>query len=145
MTWKESSYPYTASEGSCKGSGGNYGGAHVTGMYNKWNTGESDMKDLVYVNPVATTLVATYLGDYSHGVYDDSRCCDQSTDANCKYTVNHAITVVGYGSEGGKDYWLIKNSWGARFGEDGYFKIKRGTGHCGVGRQGYTSAYCAHI
>lgn len=48
---------------------------------------------------------------------------------------NHAVLVVGYGSEGGKDYWLVKNSWGKYFGEDGFFKIKRGTGHCGFGWQ----------
>jgi len=143
-TEKESAYPYTASAGTCKTShSGDYNGAHVTGMYNKWDTTEKDMKDLVYINPVTTTLMASYLGDYSHGIYDDSRCCEQSTDSSCKYNLNHEITVVGYGTEGGKDYWLIKNSWGTRFGEDGYFKIKRGTGHCGVGSLHYTSAYCA--
>merc|ERR1711936_623213 len=143
-TEKESCYPYTASDGRCKGSSScNYMGAHVTGMYNKWDTTESAMKDLVYINPVTTTILASYLGDYSHGVYDDSRCCEQMYDSNCKYNLNHEITVVGYGKEGGKDYWLIKNSWGSWFGENGYLKMKRGTGHCGVGTLHFTSAYCA--
>lgn len=143
-TQTEQSYPYTASDGHCKGSSsGNYNGAHVTGMYNKWDTTESAMKDLVYINPVTTTILATYLGDYSYGIYDDNRCCEQAYDSNCKYNLNHEITVVGYGTEGGKDYWLIKNSWGTHFGENGYFKIKRGTGHCGVGSLHFTSAYCA--
>jgi len=143
-TEKESCYPYTASDGSCRGSSScNYMGAHVTGMYNKWDTTESAMKDLVYINPVTTTILASYLGDYSHGVYDDSRCCEQMYDSNCKYNLNHEITVVGYGTEGGKDYWLIKNSWGSWFGENGYLKMKRGTGHCGVGTLHFTSAYCA--
>jgi KDEL-tailed cysteine endopeptidase len=50
---------------------------------------------------------------------------------------NHAVTVVGYGFDEnlGKDYWLIKNSWGDWFGENGYFRIVRGKGHCGVGSQ----------
>eukprot|EP00092_Neocalanus_flemingeri_P021084 GFUD01022844.1.p1 GENE.GFUD01022844.1~~GFUD01022844.1.p1 ORF type:complete len:355 (-),score=80.29 GFUD01022844.1:30-1094(-) len=143
-TETESAYPYTASDDNCKGSSnGNYNGAHVTGMYNKWDTTEEEMKNLVYINPVTTTLLASYLGDYDHGIYDDSRCCDQSTDSSCKYNLNHEITVVGYGTEGGKDYWLIKNSWGKSFGENGYFKIKRGTGHCGVGTLHFSSAYCA--
>ena len=87
-------------------------------------------------------IQADYLGDYSHGVYDDSRCCDQQTDTSCKYNLYHEITVVGYGSEQGTDFWLVKNSWGDWFGEEGYFKIKRGTGHCGIGSQHFMSPYC---
>jgi len=145
-TQTEQSYPYTAKDETCKGSSsGNYNDAHVTGQYNKWDTTEEEMKDIVLINPVTTTLLATYLGDYSGGVYDDARCCDQSTDSSCKYGLNHEITVVGYGHDAttAKDYWLIKNSWGKSFGENGYFKIKRGTGHCGVGTLHFNSAYCA--
>merc|ERR1712179_481753 len=69
--------------------------------------------------------------------------CSQATDPNCKYNLNHAVTVVGYGHESGKDYWLVKNSWGTWFGESGYIKIKRGTGHCGIGSMEYTAAYCS--
>merc|ERR1719447_604646 len=43
----------------------------------------------------------------------------------------------------GLDFWLAKNSWATWFGENGFFNIKRGTGHCGVGSLHYTSAYCA--
>jgi cathepsin L len=41
------------------------------------------------------------------------------------YSIDHAITVVGYGTEDGVDYWLIKNSWGSDWGEDGYIKVSK--------------------
>jgi cathepsin H len=45
--------------------------------------------------------------------------------------VNHAVLAVGYGVENGVPYWLIKNSWGADWGADGYFKMEMGKNMCG--------------
>jgi len=142
-TQTESSYPYEAALGNCRSSSGSYyQNAWLTGYYNKWYSSEAEMKELVYVNPVSTSIDATYLSDYNGGIYDDWRCCDANTDGNCIYNLNHAVTVIGYGTEGGVDYWLVKNSWGTGFGENGFFKIKRGWGHCGIGRLHVTTAYC---
>ena len=48
---------------------------------------------------------------------------------------NHAVTVVGYGTDedSGLDYWLVKNSWGDSWGLDGYIKIERGVSECNIG------------
>jgi C1A family cysteine protease len=45
--------------------------------------------------------------------------------------VNHAVLAVGYGFENGIPYWLIKNSWGADWGDNGYFKMEMGKNMCG--------------
>ncbi|XP_062253983.1 procathepsin L-like [Platichthys flesus] len=62
--------------------------------------------------------------NYVSGVYDESSC---STFAN------HYALIVGYGNENGKDYWLVKNSWGKAWGEEGYIKMKRNSNNqCGI-------------
>jgi C1A family cysteine protease len=54
----------------------------------------------------------------------------------CGTSIDHGVLVVGYGTESGTDYWLLKNSWGTTWGEKGYFRILRssatGPGICGL-------------
>jgi len=44
----------------------------------------------------------------------------------------HAVEMVGWGTENGEDYWLIKNSWNDQWGDEGFFKISRGNNECGI-------------
>merc|ERR1712050_761525 len=44
----------------------------------------------------------------------------------------HAIKIMGWGTEGGVDYWLVANSWNDQWGDQGTFKIRRGVNECGI-------------
>ncbi|KAM9849161.1 digestive cysteine proteinase 2 [Aulostomus maculatus] len=62
---------------------------------------------------------------YSSGIYDEPNCNPNN--------LSHAVLLVGYGSEGGQDYWIIKNSWGTSWGEGGYMRmIRDGRNTCGI-------------
>ena len=61
---------------------------------------------------------------YHGGIYDDDFCI--------KYTYSHSMCILGYGSDNGVDYWLIRNSWGLSWGESGYIRYLRGVDLCNV-------------
>ncbi|KAK8805445.1 hypothetical protein WA158_002101 [Blastocystis sp. Blastoise] len=63
---------------------------------------------------------------YDSGVYNDPDCTSALED------INHAVLLVGYGTEDGQDYWIVKNSWSTYWGEEGYVKIARKNNICGV-------------
>jgi len=101
-------------------------GAKVTKAITDYSCNEEKLKKLVYkYGAVATGVYASDngFGNYNKGVFD-----------GCSTTqINHAVTVVGYGTESGKPYWLVKNSWGDNWGDGGYIKIARGNSECGIG------------
>lgn len=72
---------------------------------------ENELKRVVALyGPVAAGVDASLWGfeHYASGIYSDSKCDS--------INVNHAVIVMGYGTENGQDYWLIKNSWGTKWG-----------------------------
>ncbi|XP_042297088.1 cathepsin S [Sceloporus undulatus] len=125
----EASYPYTAKEGTCHYDAG--ARAATCSRYVSLPSGdEAALKDAVAnVGPVSAGIDAGQPSFFlfKKGVYDDP---------NCSSRINHGVLVVGYGTEDGKDYWLVKNSWGVYFGDQGYIKIARNHGNrCGIANQ----------
>ncbi|CAH1963340.1 unnamed protein product [Acanthoscelides obtectus] len=85
-------------------------------------------KAVAQVGPVSCAMDASYIQLYSHGIIDRSCGCD-----NARYSLNHGVLVVGYGEENGVQFWLVKNSWGTGWGEDGYFKLRKDDKNtCGI-------------
>ncbi|XP_059147880.1 uncharacterized protein LOC131935498 [Physella acuta] len=63
--------------------------------------------------------------NYKGGIYFDRMCTPGGIS-------HHAVQIVGYGTVGGMDYWIIKNSWGTQWGEQGYMRMLRGQNICGI-------------
>lgn len=95
----------------------------------KWiYSSEHALQDAVAnIGPISVVVqFSNYLKHYSGGVYYNE---------DCSSIVNHAVLVVGYGVENEQDYWLIKNSHGESWGENGYLKLARNKQrHCGIGK-----------
>ncbi|XP_063690221.1 cathepsin F-like [Bolinopsis microptera] len=128
----EEDYPYTGRGGACKFDGSKVA-VDITGR-EKVSTDEKKIAAYVAANgPVSIGLNAAAMQFYTGGVsHPLSFLCEPSG-------IDHGVVIVGYGTESGKDYWLIKNSWGATWGEKGYYKLYRGKGCCGC-NQMVTSA-----
>ncbi|XP_041799152.1 cathepsin S, ortholog2, tandem duplicate 1 [Chelmon rostratus] len=81
---------------------------------------------LATIGPISVAIDATRprFTFYKSGVYDDQSCSQK---------VNHGVLAVGYGTLNGQDYWLVKNSWGSRFGDEGYIRMARNKNdQCGI-------------
>jgi len=123
----ENSYPYKAKGGRCFAAKGTPSKIKVTG-YTDVRGGESDLKNAVgTVGPVSIAIEADQKAFqfYSGGIL--TKGCGQNLD--------HGVLVVGYGTQDGQDYWIVKNSWGPSWGEKGYINIAMGSNLCGISNQ----------
>lgn len=104
---------------------------YLGGYYGACNE-EKMLQALVKKGPLAVAY-AVYddFGSYEGGIYHHT---GERNDFNPLEYVNHAVLLVGYGEDEttGEKFWTVKNSWGASWGEDGYFRIRRGTNECSI-------------
>merc|ERR1712066_687790 len=126
----EEGYTYKAAEnGKCLYDVNSASPVKVKGSFNITLGDEDTLFEAVsFLNPVSIGYqVVKDFRNYAGGVYSSTDCKQGPED------VNHAVLVVGYGTDvKGVDYWIIKNSWGADWGMGGYFWMERGKNMCGI-------------
>ena len=127
----ESAYPYVAGNGharKCK-----YNAADSYGTVKKWSQFSKDEDEIATglseQGPLTTSINAKYFNSYDSGIF---KCKNPKKCKGADKNLDHAVAIVGYGSEDGTDYWIIKNSWAADWGEDGYIRVERGVNCCGI-------------
>jgi C1A family cysteine protease len=123
----EASYAYTAKTGTCdttkqSAADGEKPGV-VTGISDVKSDSCPDLMAAVQKGPVSVAIEADQSGfqHYSSGIFSGT----------CGTQLDHGVLVVGYGTDGGKDYWKVKNSWGTTWGDQGYIRMAKSCGSSG--------------
>lgn len=122
-----SDYPFRNETGECKFSKDSIA-VNVTGYIEiPYGDEHALLMAVALIGPVAAGVDGSRkrFRSYKSGIYDDPLCNN--------VTLSHAVTIVGYGTEEGKDYWLVKNSWGKDWGQNGFGKMVRNKNNqCGL-------------
>jgi KDEL-tailed cysteine endopeptidase len=127
----ESVYPYKGVGGTCQYKS-TEGQVTVIDFVDVAPNDPDQLKAAVAEGPVSVAIEADKMvfQFYSSGVFSST---------SCGTNLDHGVVVVGYGSENGKDYWIVRNSWGASWGEQGYIRIQntgaKDAGICGINMQ----------
>ncbi|PSS16461.1 Senescence-specific cysteine protease [Actinidia chinensis var. chinensis] len=128
----ETNYPYDGTDGTCNRNKEANHAAKITGYEDVPTNSESALLKAVANQPVSVAIDAggSDFQFYSSGVFTGA----------CRTNLDHGVTAVGYGiSDDGTKYWLVKNSWGTGWGEQGYIRMQRDIGAeeglCGIAMQ----------
>jgi cathepsin L len=121
----EAAYPYTAADGTCNTNV--TAAATLTSFKDVTSGSETALMAAVNIGPVSVAIEADQncFQFYSGGVL---------SDPSCGMNLDHGVLLVGYGTDAttNQDYWIVKNSWGATWGEQGYIRLIRGSNECGI-------------
>jgi len=117
----EASYPYQGVDGSCKTC---TAVAHISSYTDDPAGNEANLSTMVQKGPISIAIEADQnaFQFYSGGVFS----------AACGTNLDHGVLIVGYGTESNKPYWIVKNSWGASWGMQGYILMIQGKDECGL-------------
>lgn len=125
----ESNYPYKGVDGTCNSNEESNHAAAITGHEDVPANSESALLKAVASQPISVAIDASGsdFQFYSSGVFT----------GECGTELDHGVTAVGYGaSADGTKYWLVKNSWGTGWGQEGYIMMQRDVdaqeGLCGI-------------
>ncbi|XP_063532983.1 procathepsin L-like [Cydia strobilella] len=122
---KEEDYTYAAHKYTCHNDPSK-GVVQCASGVKKVIMDEEQLKaELANRGPISIAINADDFSYYKKGILIPNMCRGKQID--------HAVLLVGYGEEDGKKYWLIKNSWGTVWGEQGYVRMLRGVNACGLG------------
>ncbi|KAK1427442.1 hypothetical protein QVD17_16128 [Tagetes erecta] len=121
-------YPYTARDGRCDTTKKSSKLVSIDGYEAVPVNNELALKKAVSSQPITVSIAASSVGFqfYESGIFNGS----------CGTDLDHGVVVVGYGTEDGKDYWIVRNSWSEDWGEQGYMRLERNVkekeGKCGI-------------
>jgi len=125
----EESYPYEGFDDDCQYDPKSVG-AHITSFTDIQSGSEKDLESAVTtIGPISVAIDAGHQSFqlYKSGVYNEAKC------GSSERSLNHGVTAVGYGTQNGKDYWIVKNSWGTTWGTKGYILMSRNSkNQCGI-------------
>jgi len=103
---------------------------HISSYENVAPNSVSQLKAAIDKGVVSVTIEADKMvfQQYQSGIMDSTACGTR---------LDHAVAAVGYGTEAGQDYYIVRNSWSASWGDEGYIKIAavEGKGICGIQMQ----------
>ena len=125
------SYPYVARDGDCKRDTkpNSWTNVAVRRLYRVPKSDEALLSAVVGGVVSVGVKGGRSLFAYKTGIYEDRYLCRATS------IPNHAVNLVGYGEEGGRKFWRIRNSWGSEWGEGGYYRMTRDkVNHCKINR-----------